>query len=53
MAAGEIHVDDIGTAFVVTLKDQDGNAVDVSAADIEFLFRAPDKTVTSKTGIIS
>ena len=41
----EIHVGDIGTVFEVTLKDGDGNAVDISSATVkEMVFGKPDGT---------
>lgn len=50
MAINEIHVDDIGTNFNVTIKNQDDEIVDISAAIItEMLFRKPDGTVMTKT----
>ena len=37
MAAEELHVGDIGTDIIVTVQD-DGVAVDVSSATIQFIF---------------
>jgi hypothetical protein len=45
MAAGEIHVGDIGLVFLVTIQDDLG-PLDVSqATSIQFLFLRPDGTV--------
>ena len=50
MASGEIHVDDIGTRFLVTVKD-DGVVVDISSASsLAINFRKPDDTVVNRTG---
>lgn len=49
--AAEIHVGDTGTSFVVTLKDEDGVAVDLTSVDIiqvEFVFKKPDQTTITK-----
>lgn len=46
--ANEIHVDDIGTKFTVTIKDGD-TAVDVSTASlITFMFRKPDDEIITR-----
>lgn len=48
--ASEIHVDDIGTRFQVTIKD-DGAVVDLSAASsLVISFRKPSDTVLNRTG---
>jgi len=51
--ASEIHQDDIGTRFLVTVKD-DGVVVDISSASLrELTFRKPsDETVTRTASII-
>lgn len=50
--ASEVHVNDIGTKFLVTIKD-DGVAVDISAAtNITFLLKRPDDEVIQRAGII-
>jgi len=42
MAANEVHLSDIGTVFVVTVKD-DATVVDISAATTkQIIFLAPD-----------
>ena len=47
--ASEIHVDDVGTRFLVTVKD-DGTAVDLSTATaLQLSFRKPDDQVLSRT----
>ena len=48
MAANEIHQNDIGTVFQITVKDGD-NTIDVSGATTKnFLFQKPDGTDVSK-----
>jgi hypothetical protein len=48
--ASEIHVDDIGTRFQVTIKD-DGAVVDLSAASsLVISFRKPSDTVLNRSG---
>ncbi len=50
--ASEIHVNDVGTKFLVTIKD-DGVAVDVSSASsITMKFKKPDDEVISRTGTL-
>ena len=48
--ASEIHVNDIGTRFLVTIKD-DGALVNVSPglASGTFVFKKPDDTTLSRT----
>jgi hypothetical protein len=51
MSVGEIHLDDVGTVFEATIKDQDEQIVDVSSATtIEFIFKRPAGTTFSKDG---
>jgi hypothetical protein len=39
----EIHVDDVGTVFKATIKDEDGTVLDVSgASSIKMVFHPPD-----------
>lgn len=46
--ANEIHVDDIGTKFSITIKDGD-NTVDLSTASvITLIFKKPDDEVISR-----
>jgi hypothetical protein len=52
MAAEELHVGDIGTDIIITIQD-DGSAVDVSAATIQFIFCKPDGTIVTKTGSLN
>ena len=48
--ASEIHIDDIGTRFLMTVKD-DGATVDISAATIKQVnFRKPSDTIINRTG---
>lgn len=50
MAAGEIHVGDIGTVIIFTITDQDGAIVDVSTASTKQVFlRRPSGSVLTKT----
>ena len=44
------HLNDYGTIFQITLQDQDGAAVDVSAATTkQIIFEKPDGVVEAKT----
>lgn len=47
---GEIHVDDIGTPFRATIKDENDEVVDVSTASVTFIFKKPNGTTVNKTG---
>lgn len=52
MAANEIHVDDVGTKFNLTIKDDDGNIVDIStASNYDIIFRKPDGTILTKDAV--
>lgn len=48
MAANEIHINDIGTQFKLTISD-DGAVVDVSTAIKKIKFLKPDGTCMEKT----
>jgi len=48
MAANEIHLNDVGTEFKLTIADA-GSVVDVSSATTTVNFRRPDGTCFSKT----
>jgi hypothetical protein len=48
--AVDIHLNDFGTQFLVTVKDQDDAPIDASGATIRFYFLKPDKTTLTKTG---
>lgn len=48
MAANEIHVNDVGTQFKLTISDN-GTVVDVSSATKQIHFRKPDGTCLEKT----
>jgi hypothetical protein len=49
--ASEIHVNDIGTKFLATIKD-DGEVVDVSSAiSVTMMFKKPDDEVVQKAGV--
>ena len=48
--ASEIHVNDIGTRFLVTVKDG-ADAVDISSAtSLDINFRKPDDSILNRTG---
>jgi hypothetical protein len=46
---GEIHVDDVGTNFRVTIKDENDAAVDVSTATVTFIFKKPDNSLITRS----
>jgi len=51
MPAGEIHVDDIGTNFIVTIRDENEAIVDISTATTKnIIFRKPDGIILTKAG---
>jgi len=54
MATEELHVGDVGTDIIVTVKD-DGSAVDLSSGfdTYTFIFCKPDGTVVSKAGSLN
>lgn len=46
----EVHEDDIGTQFLVTLKDEDCDIINVSTATVkQIIFQKPDGTRVVKT----
>ena len=51
--ASEVHTDDIGTRFLVTIKD-DGVVVDISASGTDHImtFRKPSDTLITRTASI-
>jgi len=50
--ASEIHIDDIGTRFLMTIKD-DGSLVNVSGATIKQVnFRKPSDTVINRVATL-
>ena len=50
--ASEIHVNDVGTKFLVTIKD-DGVVVDIStASSITMMFKKPDDEIVNKVGTL-
>ena len=52
--SGEIHLNDIGTVFEVTVKDNSDNVVDISSASVmQIHFARPDKTTFTKTAVLS
>jgi hypothetical protein len=45
MSLGEVHVNDVGTSFQATVKDETGKIVDVSGAStLQISFKRPDGT---------
>lgn len=50
IANAEVHVNDVGTRFKLTLEDGDNTAVNISTATVKRLdFRKPDGTVIQRT----
>ena len=50
--ASQIHVNDVGTKFLATIKD-DGVVVDISSAiSITMMFKKPDDEVVEKSGTL-
>ena len=50
--SSEIHVNDVGTRFLLTIKD-DGDVVNISeASSISVIFKKPDDTVTYRPGVV-
>lgn len=50
--SSEIHVDDVGTRFLLTIKD-DGEVVDISqASSISIIFKKPDDTAMYRPGTV-
>ena len=51
--ASQIHEDDIGTKFLVTVTD-DGSAVDISSAtSLVIYIKKPDGTTLTRTGVLN
>ncbi len=49
MPRGEIHVDDVGTNFVVTIEGETCLVLDISSASTKnLIFRKPDGTLLTK-----
>lgn len=49
----EIHVNDVGTALVVTIPDETGSPVDVSTGtNLKMYLTKPDGTVLTKTAVL-
>lgn len=47
---GEIHVGDVATALQATIRNQDGNIIDVSSATVlQLKFIKPNRSVVTKT----
>lgn len=50
----EIHVSDVGTAFTITVKDEDDAVVDISSAStLQIIFKKPDGSTLVKTATLS
>jgi len=50
--SSEVHVNDIGTQFIVTVKD-DGVVQDISTAtNLILIFKKPDQTTSNKTATL-
>lgn len=48
--SAEIHVGDVGTAFKITVKDEDEAVIDISTATLKQIwFQKADGTVVTKT----
>ncbi len=51
--ASEIHVDDVGTRFLITVKEN-GSGVDISSAEALSIFiRKPDDTLIARSGTLN
>lgn len=47
---GEIHINDIGTVFQVTIKDENEDIVDISSATVKnLIFQKPDGSTITKS----
>ena len=54
MTVGEIHVGDIGTVLIHTIKDQDETVVDISSAsNRQIIFNKPNGTAVVKTATLT
>jgi hypothetical protein len=49
MARGEIHVNDVGTLFTLTVRDEADAIVDIGEASLRMLFKKPSGTLLDKT----
>lgn len=50
--ASEIHVDDVGTRFSITIQES-GSGVDVSSASsISVIFKKPDDEIIVRSGVL-
>ena len=53
MSVGEIRLGDIGTEFLITLKDQDSTVIDISSADtLQVIFKKPSCELLTKTATL-
>lgn len=51
--AGEIHVGDVGTEFIATLKNPEGDVIPLGGATgLKMFFERPDATVVEKTAVL-
>lgn len=49
--ACEIHLNDIGTQFTITIKDCNSNAIDISAStSLQVIFKKPSGSTLTKDG---
>lgn len=53
MPANEIHVDDVGTNYVVTIKDENDTVVDISGAITRnMIFKKPNGVLLTVPGVL-
>ena len=50
MAKNEIHKHDANLGFRFTIKDEDGNVVNLGGGSIDIIFKKPDNVKLTKTG---
>lgn len=49
-----IHLGDVGTVIELTVIDQDGAVVDISAASVlQIIFGKPDRSAVAKTAVLT
>ncbi len=46
---GEIHVDDVGTVFRATVKDENDDPVNLIGSTVVFRFKLPDASILTKS----
>ena len=52
MASGEIHIGDIGTRFIVTVRDGEAVCPLELATTLQIIFKRPDKQLLTKTATL-